>query len=105
MIRIEPDTNDQVLFTNAQFLTAAGLIRLSPNLHFDIVEERFKQDSVTYARLMLWCWPPEYGLGRAPQRAWIEPDGHISMMERCDWITPEEWPAWVGTPDTKETQP
>lgn len=103
MIRIEPETNGQVLFTTAQFLEASAIITSHPGMHFDIVEERFKQDSVTWARLMLWRWPHKYGLGRAPVRYWIEPDGRVSMRERCDWITPEEWPAWIGTPDTKET--
>lgn len=97
MIRIEPDTNAPVLFTNEQFLQAAGLIRLQPDLHYDIVEERFKQDSVTWARLMLWRWPAQYREGVHPTRAWIEPDGTISMMEVCDWVTPEEWPAWAAT--------
>ena len=105
MIRIEPDCNGQVLFTSAQFLAATEIITAdddSIKAHYDIVEERFKQDSVTWARLMLWRWPLERGMGRKPIRAWIEPDGTVSLVETCDWITPDEWPAWIGTPDTKE---
>jgi hypothetical protein len=102
MIRIEPDTNGQVLFTSAQFMVAADIIRSLPHLHYDIVEERFKQDSITWARLMLWRWPQNQAPGRNPIRYWIEPNGSVSMEERCDWITPEEWPAWIGTPDKKE---
>ena len=95
MIRIEPDTNGQVLFTNEQFMTAANIIRLNPNRHFDIVEERFKQDSATWARLMLWYWPESRD--QYPVRSWIEPSGHASLTEDCTWITPEEWPAWALT--------
>ncbi|UOK18411.1 hypothetical protein SEA_BRUHMOMENT_95 [Arthrobacter phage BruhMoment] len=103
MIRIEPDANGQVLFTNEQFATATRIIALEPDLHYDLTEERFKQDSVTWARLMLWRWPAtRQGI---PTRTWIEPDGNISMDEDVDWITDEEWPAWAGTPDTQKDTP
>jgi hypothetical protein len=93
MIRIEPDTNAPVLFTNEQFATAQRIIALEPDLHYDMVEERFKQDSVTYSRLMLWRWPATRE--GTPTRTWINPDGNIPIDEDVDWITQEEWPAWV----------
>jgi hypothetical protein len=85
------------MFTSEQLITAASVIAEFPGLHYDMTEERFKKDSITWSRLMLWRWPPEYGPDRYPTRYWIEPAGHVSMMERCDWITPEEWPAWALT--------
>lgn len=97
MVRIEPDTSGHVMFTTAQFLQAAALIRTGPHLHHDLVEERFKQDSITHARLMLWRWPSQYTEQARPVRYWIEPDGSVSLVERCDWITAEEWPAWAKT--------
>jgi hypothetical protein len=105
MITIAPDTNGSVLFTSAQFLAATEIIMAddhSIKLHYDIVEERFKRDSVTWARLMLWQWPADRsGL---PVRYWIEPSGTVSITEDVTWIGEDEWPAWIGTTDTqKET--
>lgn len=95
MIRIEPETSANPLFTNEQFLTISQIITFNPAGHYDVVESRFKQDSITHTRVHLWAWPDRRD--ETPARWWIEPDGHISLVEDCDWLTPEEWPAWAAT--------
>ena len=99
MIRIEQETSANPLFSNAQFLTAARIIADAPDLHYDLTEERTKYDGITRTKLMLWTWPRS--MKSYPKRTWIDESGTIMLVERCDWVTHEEWPAWALTQENE----